>query len=49
MIIKEHWGKSYDLFGTYKKDSQGDPRGQRQMAPWGWLFPKRVSCSHWLL
>ena len=23
MIIKEHWGKSYDLFGTYKKDSNG--------------------------
>lgn len=29
MIVEEYWGKSYDLLGTYKKDSQGDPRDQR--------------------
>lgn len=30
MIVKGHWGKSYDLFGTYKKDSQGDSGSQRE-------------------
>lgn len=28
MIVRRHWGNSYHLFGTYKKDFQGDPRGQ---------------------
>lgn len=46
MIVKGHWGKSCDLFGTYM-DSQGDPGGQRENGALGMALSNesKPTCS----
>lgn len=43
MIVRRYWGKSYDLFGTYKNNSEGDPRGQRGNGALGMAFSSESS------